>query len=51
MKYIATRQLVMAKWDGIESVSDSDILIEADNSATAKSEIDWRYVESDIIDV
>ena len=51
MKYKATMQLVMMRWDGIEGVSDSDILIESDNLKEVIKEIKWRYLEEDLIAV
>ena len=51
MKYKATMQLVMMCWDGIEGVSDSDILIESDNAEKVVKEIKWRYLEEDLIAV
>ena len=51
MKYKATMQLVMMRWDGVEGVSDSDILIESDNAEKVVKEIKWRYLEEDLIAV
>ena len=51
MKYKAAMQLVIARCNGVEGVSDSDILIESDNLEEAIKELDWRYLEEDLIDV
>ena len=50
MKYKATMQLVIKCWDGVEGVSDSDILIESDNAEKVVKEIKWRYLEEDLIE-
>ena len=50
MKYKLTQQVVMMRWDGLEGVSDSDILIETSNLEEALKELDWRYLEEDLIE-
>lgn len=51
MKYKATMQLVIKCWDGVQGVSDSDILMESDNLEEVIKELGWRYLEEDLIDV
>lgn len=48
-KYKLTQQVVVMRWDGLEGVSDSDILIETSNLEEALKELDWRYLEEDLI--
>lgn len=50
-KYKLTQQVVVMRWDGLEGVSDSDILIETSNLEEALKELDWRYLEEDLIEL
>ena len=49
MKYKLTQQPVLMSCYGIEGVSDSDILIESKSLEEVIKELDWRYLEEDLI--
>ena len=50
MKYVSTIQTVKMMNDGIEGVSEADILVETEKLKEAWDEIYWRYLEQDLIE-